>query len=76
MAQLTVRDDGIGIPADKLPRIWDRFYQADPSRTNRDGSLGLGLAMVKELAHLHGGEVSAESQPGEGSTFTFTIPCA
>ena len=76
MAQLSVRDDGIGIPADKLPRIWDRFYQADPSRTNRDGSLGLGLAMVREIAQLHGGDVSAESVPGEGSTFTFTIRCA
>ncbi len=74
-ARLTVRDDGIGISKVILPRIWDRFYQADPSRTNRDGSLGLGLAMVQEIANLHGGEVSAESEPGEGSTFTFTMPC-
>ena len=74
MARLTVRDDGIGIAADELPRIWDRFYQADPSRTNRDGSLGLGLAMVKEIAQLHNGEVTVESEPNEGSTFTFALP--
>ena len=74
-ARLSVRDDGIGMTAEQLPRIWDRFYQADPSRTNRDGSLGLGLAMVREIARLHGGEVFAESEPGKGSTFTFTIPC-
>ena len=73
-ARLTVRDDGIGISEEQLPHIWDRFYQSDPSRTNRDGSLGLGLAMVKEIARLHGGEVSAVSDLGEGSAFTFTIP--
>ena len=75
MARLSVRDDGVGIPPEQLPRIWDRFYQADPSRTNRDGSLGLGLAMVREIAHRHKGEVSAQSEPGEGSVFTLTIPC-
>lgn len=74
MAQLTIRDDGIGISKENLPRIWDRFYQADPSRTNRDGSLGLGLAMVMEIADLHGGKVTAESEVGEGSTFTFSMP--
>ena len=74
-ARLTVRDDGVGISAEQLPRIWDRFYQADASRTNRDGSLGLGLAMVKEIARLHSGEVTAESTPGEGSTFTFVLSC-
>lgn len=74
-ALLSVKDDGVGISAEQLPRIWDRFYQADPSRTNRDGSLGLGLAMVKEIARLHGGDVSAESEPGQGSVFTFAIPC-
>ena len=74
-ACLSVRDDGVGISAEQLPRIWDRFYQTEPSRTNRDGSLGLGLAIVKEIAVLHGGTVSAESGLGEGSTFTFTMPC-
>ena len=74
-ARLTVKDDGVGISAEQLPRIWDRFYQADPSRTNRDGSLGLGLAMVREIAVLHGGGISVESEEGEGSIFTFTVPC-
>ena len=74
-ARLTVRDDGVGISAGDLARIWDRFYQADPSRSNRDGSLGLGLSMVREIARLHGGGASAESSPGEGSVFTFTMPC-
>ena len=73
MASLTVRDDGIGIAEDVLPRIWDRFFQADPSRTNRDGSLGLGLSMVKEIARLHGGDVTARSSLDIGSTFTFTL---
>ena len=71
---LTVRDDGIGIAPEDLPRIWDRFFQTDPSRTNPDGSLGLGLAMVREIAHLHGGTVTAQSAPLVGSTFAFTMP--
>ena len=74
-ARLTVRDDGVGISPEQLPRIWDRFYQADASRTNRDGSLGLGLSMVKEIARLHGGEAAADSAPGEGCTFIFALSC-
>ena len=68
------RPEGIGIAPEDLPRIWDRFYQADPSRANRDGSLGLGLSMVKEIARLHGGEVSAESELGKGSCFIVFLP--
>ena len=69
----TVMDQGTGIPADSLPHIWERFYRADGSRTGENHS-GLGLSMVKWIAEAHGGSVSVESRPGEGSTFTFRLP--
>lgn len=68
-----VEDDGIGISEEYLPKIWERFYQADSSRTS-GGNMGLGLSMVKWIAACHGGEVTAESESGRGSTFTFTMP--
>lgn len=69
----SVRDYGQGIAADAQPHIWERFYQAEASRT--DGShAGLGLSMVKWIAEAHGGSVSVESEEGQGSTFTFCIP--
>ena len=71
---LAVSDDGIGIPAEKQARVFDRFYQADPARTNRDGSLGLGLSMAQQIARMHGGEITLESTEGKGSTFTLTMP--
>ncbi|MCC8059236.1 MAG: HAMP domain-containing histidine kinase [Clostridiales bacterium] len=64
---LSVQDDGIGIAAEALPNIFDRFYQADTSRSG--GGNGLGLAMVKEIAGFHGGRVSVESESGHGSIF-------
>ena len=70
---LQVRDNGAGISAEHLPKIWDRFYRADASRTGGGGA-GLGLAMVKWIAEAHGGYVSVESAPGLGSTFTFSFP--
>jgi signal transduction histidine kinase len=74
-AKLSVSDDGMGIAAEELDRIWNRFYQVNPARTAEEsGSMGLGLAMVKQIARLHGGEVRAESTLGKGSTFTFTLP--
>ena len=72
-AVLCVRDDGIGISADQLPRIWQRFYQVDPARSGQNGS-GLGLTMVQQIAALHGGSVTVESLPGEGSCFTLRFP--
>lgn len=69
---ITVSDNGIGIPADKIERIWDRFYQVDPSRSRR-GNSGLGLPMVKWIASVHDGSCSVESIPGVGSRFTVTI---
>ena len=66
-----VSDTGAGIPADHLPRLFDRFWQA--RRTDRRG-LGLGLPIVKGLVEAHGGRISVASEPGAGSTFTFTLP--
>jgi signal transduction histidine kinase len=66
---LKVADHGIGIPADQLPRIWDRFYQSDPSTTRRFGGTGVGLAVVKQIVDAHGGQVWAESLAGVGSQF-------
>ncbi len=74
MVRLTVRDDGIGMTKEQLAHIWDRFYQANTARTNRDGSLGLGLSMVKEIVRLHHGHITAESEYGKGSTFSVLLP--
>lgn len=71
--RLQVRDDGIGIPEDQQEKVWQRFYQVDPSRRERGGA-GLGLAMVKKIAQLHGGTVTLDSAPGRGSAFTLLLP--
>jgi len=70
--RITVRDTGIGMDADDLPRIWDRLYRADKSRSQR--GLGLGLSLVKAFVDAHGGSATVTSQPGEGSLFTVTLP--
>ncbi|MCA1583255.1 MAG: HAMP domain-containing histidine kinase [Acidobacteria bacterium] len=67
-----VRDTGHGIAPDDLPRIWDRLYRADASRSKR--GLGLGLSLVKAIVESHGGRVAVESTPGRGSTFSITLP--
>ncbi len=70
-AVLSIADNGIGIEKEKLEKIFERFYQADSSRSN-EGS-GLGLAMVKEIANLHSGSIRVESEAGQGSTFTYIM---
>jgi signal transduction histidine kinase len=65
-------DSGIGISDDEQPRIWSRLYRGDKSRSQR--GLGLGLSLVKAIVEAHRGEVSVQSSPGNGSTFTVTLP--
>ncbi len=69
-----IQDNGIGIPAEKLDRIFERFYQADGSTKRRYGGTGLGLSLVKEITEAHGGSVHVESEVDLGSTFTVTLP--
>ena len=69
-----VEDDGIGITPQQQERIWERFYQADPSRSPSQGGVGLGLPMVRTIVQAHGGRVWAESRPGGGSVFLFRLP--
>jgi signal transduction histidine kinase len=74
--EIAVHDTGPGIAPEHLPRVFDRFYRADPSRARATGGSGLGLAIVKQLVEAHGGEVRAESRPGHGAVFTFTLPAS
>jgi len=73
---IRVRDEGAGIEAEHLPRIFERFYRVDKARSREMGGTGLGLAIVKHIAQAHGGEVDVESAPGRGSTFTIHLPRA
>jgi two-component system phosphate regulon sensor histidine kinase PhoR len=70
----SVKDTGPGIPREELPRIFERFYRIDKTRSRSSGGTGLGLAIVKHIALVHGGSVSVESEVGKGSTFYLTIP--
>lgn len=71
---LEVRDDGIGIPKDQQEKIWQRFYQVDPSRSDESNGVGLGLSMVRQIAQLHGGTVTLDSVEGIGSAFALHLP--
>jgi signal transduction histidine kinase len=72
--RISVADTGIGIAADDLQRVFMEFQQADNSTTRQYGGTGLGLTISRDLAHLLGGDLTAGSQPGSGSTFALTIP--
>jgi two-component system phosphate regulon sensor histidine kinase PhoR len=72
--ELAVADTGTGIPAEHLPRIFERFYRVDPSRSREQGGTGLGLAIVKHLVEGHGGHVAAESALGRGTTIRLVFP--
>jgi heavy metal sensor kinase len=75
-AGLTVADTGPGIPAAVLPRIFDRFVRADPARSTAEGGTGLGLAICRGIVEAHGGRIWAESELGNGSTFSVAFPAA
>ena len=74
MAELRVRDTGIGIPADEIPRLFDRFHRVQNAQSRTHEGSGIGLALVQELVRLHAGFVRVESAPGRGSTFIVSIP--
>ena len=69
-----VMDHGRGIPEKDLARVTDPFYMGDPSRSKQSGGFGLGLALVKEIAAVHGGRLEIESHPGQGTTARITLP--
>jgi signal transduction histidine kinase len=72
--KFSVQDHGIGIPADKLERVFERFYQVDGSTTRRYGGTGLGLSIVKQIVEAHGGHVTVTSEPNENTIFSFFLP--
>jgi signal transduction histidine kinase len=72
--KVSVMDDGIGIPARDLPRVFERFFQVESHLTRRYGGMGLGLSVAKAMVELHGGRIWAESEEGKGSVFTFLLP--
>ncbi|MGE0084339.1 MAG: two-component system histidine kinase PnpS [Desulfococcaceae bacterium] len=71
---IRVKDQGIGIPREHLPRLFERFYRVDKSRSRKAGGTGLGLAIVKHIVLAHGGYVTVDSRPGNGSTFEIHLP--
>jgi two-component system phosphate regulon sensor histidine kinase PhoR len=73
-ALFEVRDTGIGIAREHIPRLTERFYRVDGSRSRETGGTGLGLAIVKHVVTRHGGELQIESEPGKGSTFRLLLP--
>jgi two-component system OmpR family sensor kinase len=75
-AVLEVRDEGPGLPADVVERVFERFYRADPSRARASGGAGLGLAIVAAVAEAHGGHADVEARDGTGSTFRIALPLA
>jgi two-component system heavy metal sensor histidine kinase CusS len=74
IVKILVKDDGTGIPAEHLPRLFDRFYRVDASRTTSVAGTGLGLAIVKSIMDLHGGSVTIQSELGKGTVVTFEFP--
>jgi two-component system sensor histidine kinase SenX3 len=76
MVEITVTDQGLGIPEPEQERIFERFYRVDAARSRATGGTGLGLAIVKHICANHGGDVAVWSEEGRGSTFTIRLPAA
>jgi signal transduction histidine kinase len=76
LVEVSVADTGEGIPAKELPNIFERFYRVDKSRARATGGSGLGLTIARRLVEAHGGRIEAQSEPGKGSRFAFTVPVA
>ena len=72
---MCIHDDGGAIPAEALPRLFDRFYRADASRTRARGGAGLGLAIAREIARRHGGDIEIASDPSLGTNVRVRLPC-
>ena len=72
--RITVQDDGIGIPADDVPRLFERFYRVDKARSRQAGGSGLGLSIVHELVERNFGTIEVSSKEGEGTKFTVRMP--
>jgi signal transduction histidine kinase len=72
--RIEVSDTGVGIPAEALPKIFDRFFRVDPSRSKNSGGTGLGLAIVQSIMTLHGGKAEITSELGRGTCLTLRIP--
>jgi two-component system phosphate regulon sensor histidine kinase PhoR len=72
--EISVEDNGLGIPREDLPRVFERFYRVDKVRSRELGGTGLGLSIVKHIVESHGGSVHVESVPGQGSTFSLRLP--
>jgi two-component system phosphate regulon sensor histidine kinase PhoR len=72
--EISVKDDGPGIPPESLERVFERFYRVDKARSREQGGTGLGLSIVKHIVQSHGGRVWVRSQLGQGATFCFTLP--
>jgi signal transduction histidine kinase len=73
---ITVGDEGIGIPREEQQRIFDKFYRVGRSETQGRRGSGVGLALVRHVAQAHGGHISVDSAPSEGSRFTLWLPCS
>ncbi|MEU6744962.1 SpoIIE family protein phosphatase [Spirillospora sp. NPDC046719] len=73
-AEVTVADTGVGVPAEEMPRLFERFHRAENARSRSNEGSGIGLALVKELVGLHGGTITAAGREGEGTTFTIRLP--
>jgi two-component system sensor histidine kinase ResE len=72
--QMDVHDTGAGIPPEQLPRVFEKFYQADNQRASSRGGTGLGLAIARQIVEAHNGRISVESTPGVGTVFTIVLP--